>query len=276
MAVDLVVSGSRPGTGSPKTARARYRVRSEASFVEETLFGDPSGRPLPYVRPFEAPWAGSPRPTSAPSTVPSTPKTPSGSGMPMTRNKYRLVKHSPTYCDEMLFGGPLADSGWDPPWVSREERGVRIKPLLWTPPSYRPHRAESEHKKNSPPLKAPHRMAPLETAPIDGRPNLGSATASTNGRGAGSGSSHKSNQPGKEKHHRTVSLGAHGVAGDLVVCGSRPSSARGDFARPRLDGRRESAASQTEVVRPGSARRPQSARLYGSTGSLVAVRPPWR
>lgn len=45
--------------------------------------------------------------------------------MSKTRNRYRLRKHKPTACDEMLFGnssGPLPEKEWKAPWDTSKSK----------------------------------------------------------------------------------------------------------------------------------------------------------
>ncbi|XP_028680060.1 RBPJ-interacting and tubulin-associated protein 1-like [Erpetoichthys calabaricus] len=50
------------------------------------------------------------------------------------KNKYRLKSHSPSYCDESLFGPLLEPPSWEAPW-SKKEDTFKVRPLLWYPPT---------------------------------------------------------------------------------------------------------------------------------------------
>ncbi|XP_033924196.1 RBPJ-interacting and tubulin-associated protein 1 [Melopsittacus undulatus] len=87
----------------------RCRRRPRASFVDESLFGSPAAaRPPPPA--FPPPWAGAPRPGPRPS------------------GQRRLRGHTPSFCDESLFGPARAA-----PRMTKEDV-AKLQALLWSPP----------------------------------------------------------------------------------------------------------------------------------------------
>ncbi|XP_068937755.1 RBPJ-interacting and tubulin-associated protein 1 [Petaurus breviceps papuanus] len=151
--------------------RGGYRVKSSTSYVDETLFGRPSGaRPAPPE--FDPPWAEKAR---SGKTVPLTPNSEgtkwnldsdpakgSSSTLPQTprkKNKYRLIRRTPSYCDETLFGSQEEGPTWEAPWMKKED-AAKLRPLLWTPPSV-PWASRSPRPKETP-LRAIHPVASSE------------------------------------------------------------------------------------------------------------------
>ncbi|XP_043924373.1 RBPJ-interacting and tubulin-associated protein 1 [Protopterus annectens] len=152
MSTDLAITGIQANR-APHKRGAGYRVKSETSYVDETLFGT-SCRAQTRVVNFNPPWVSSsnaptPRPllwspqSKGPGELKSTAKAvplqmPTKSSTPLSTprktNKYRLKSHSPSYCDESLFGPKPEDPGWEPPWVRKEDT-ISIRPLLWSPPA---------------------------------------------------------------------------------------------------------------------------------------------
>ncbi|XP_061226903.1 RBPJ-interacting and tubulin-associated protein 1 [Neopsephotus bourkii] len=92
-----------------RAAAAPRRRRPRASFVDESLFGTPAGaRPPPPA--FPPPWADAPGTGSRPS------------------GQRRLRGHTPSFCDESLFGPTHAA-----PRMTKEDV-AKLQPLLWSPP----------------------------------------------------------------------------------------------------------------------------------------------
>lgn len=113
----------------------RYRVISNDSSVDETLFGSHRER----NRKAQVEWSDHP-PQRAPSSG-TTRKSPAikpmltvSPSMPKTRNKYRIQQHTPTYVDHSLFGGPLEEPSFEAPWTDKKADKRRKTPLLWGSP----------------------------------------------------------------------------------------------------------------------------------------------
>ncbi|XP_058014361.1 RBPJ-interacting and tubulin-associated protein 1 [Ahaetulla prasina] len=130
------------GLGAPLQRKGRvYRIKATASFVDESLFGN-QGKHQPSSPEFEPPWTEAKthgqRPLLwSPDTrhVDSGPlKSPQSVSTPRKRNKYRLKSHTPSYCDETLFGSKPGGHEWTTSWATREDV-AKLRPLLWTPPS---------------------------------------------------------------------------------------------------------------------------------------------
>uniref|UniRef100_A0A8D2KU06 RBPJ-interacting and tubulin-associated protein 1 n=1 Tax=Varanus komodoensis TaxID=61221 RepID=A0A8D2KU06_VARKO len=119
------------------------RLKAKASYVDESLFGSQTGRQS-AVTEFDPPWAenkASPqRPLlwSPAATQRERDATPQKGSLPAStprkRNKYRLKSHTPSYCDETLFGSKPGGQKWEGPGMSDEDV-AKLRPLLWTPPS---------------------------------------------------------------------------------------------------------------------------------------------
>ncbi|XP_042297449.1 RBPJ-interacting and tubulin-associated protein 1 [Sceloporus undulatus] len=119
-------------------------VKAKASYVDESLFGSSTGRQAAATVAFDPPWvekkSSSQRPLlwspgKLPREVDSSPSQalPSA-GTPRKRNKYRLKNHTPSYCDETLFGPKPGEQRWAAPWMTRSDV-AKLRPLLLTPPS---------------------------------------------------------------------------------------------------------------------------------------------
>ncbi|XP_072462600.1 RBPJ-interacting and tubulin-associated protein 1 [Notamacropus eugenii] len=168
--VELTINGLQAPHLQHK-GRGGYRLKSSASYVDETLFGRPLGAP-PAPPEFDPPWAEKTRSGKA---VPLTPNSEGtkwnldldptkGSGStprqtPRKKNKYRLIRRAPSYCDETLFGSREEGPTWEAPWMKKEDT-VKLRPLLWTPPSA-PLASHSPHPKETP-LRAIHSVASSE------------------------------------------------------------------------------------------------------------------
>ncbi|XP_058512609.1 RBPJ-interacting and tubulin-associated protein 1 [Ochotona princeps] len=125
--------------------RCRVRVRARASYVDESLFGSPAGTKLPPPD-FDPPWveadcparavvgSGTSRTSAARGNCETTA---SGGGTstltPKKKNRYRLISHTPSYCDESLFGPRPEGGSWQ---TSGRTKGstAKLHALLWTPP----------------------------------------------------------------------------------------------------------------------------------------------
>lgn len=150
-----------------------YRVKARASYVDETLFGSPTGtRPTPPA--FDPPWVQNcdrstgvgPRPPKVSlvkrecESAPSRGSTPNLT--PRKKNKYRLIGHTPSYCDESLFGSRPQDTNKE---RSRTDIGdtAKLQTLFWTPPAT--PRGSYSPRPRVTPLQAIHPDGPSRTEP---------------------------------------------------------------------------------------------------------------
>ncbi|KAM6318258.1 RBPJ-interacting and tubulin-associated protein 1, partial [Podargus strigoides] len=109
--------GSAPAPQRPRGSRGPRRAR--ASFVDESLFGSPAGaRPAPPA--FAPPWA-------------AAAVNRGGGGGPRPSSKWRLRGHTPSFCDESLFGAEPRGAARAAPRL-RKEDVAKLHPLLWSPP----------------------------------------------------------------------------------------------------------------------------------------------
>ncbi|XP_034954397.1 RBPJ-interacting and tubulin-associated protein 1 [Zootoca vivipara] len=151
-----------------RSGRRGYRVTAKASYVDESLFGSPAGR-LNARAEFDPPWvcknASSPRPLLwSPKTTqwevdtsPSTAAPPTST--PRKGNKYRLKSHTPSYCDETLFGPKPGGREQATPWMMKGEV-AKLRPLLLTPPSAVRDQPVLSPRPKDTPLTAFHRETP--------------------------------------------------------------------------------------------------------------------
>ncbi|NXH10232.1 RITA1 protein, partial [Bucco capensis] len=134
----------------PRAGRDRVRVvrRARASFVDESLFGSPVGtRPPPPA--FAPPWAAAPAPGPT--------------GSPRPRSKCRLRSHTPSFCDESLFGAKPQGPAWAAPWMKKEDI-AKLHPLLWSPPPAPRNQPSLVPRSRETPLRALHPPAPAPPA----------------------------------------------------------------------------------------------------------------
>ncbi|CAH1247533.1 RITA1 [Branchiostoma lanceolatum] len=143
---DLTITGQSRVSERGSSGKKTYKVTSNTSYVDETLFGSPSDRrrsnensistpkskapPLLWSPPVYASGDRSSRPPSGRLSAASSRSESRRSSMPRTKNKYRLVKHTPTFVDEGLFGSKIAEPEFTAPWEEKDRRGT---PLLWSP-----------------------------------------------------------------------------------------------------------------------------------------------
>ncbi|XP_006901050.1 PREDICTED: RBPJ-interacting and tubulin-associated protein [Elephantulus edwardii] len=153
--------------------RGGYRRKARASYVDESLFGDPTSlRPAPPD--FDPPWVEetsrtrgvSPGPlqaTRATENCASTlPRDSTPALTPRKKNKYRLIGHTPSYCDESLFGPRPEAAGWESPWMAKGN-AVKLHALFWTPPAT-PRGSQSPQPRETP-LRAVHPAGPSQAEP---------------------------------------------------------------------------------------------------------------
>ncbi|NWQ85657.1 RITA1 protein, partial [Burhinus bistriatus] len=121
--------------------------RARASFVDESLFGNPAGaRPAPPG--FAPPWA-----------VVAVP----GSGSPRPRSKRRLQSHTPSFCDESLFGAEPQGPAWAAPWMKKADV-AKLHTLLWSPPPVPRNRPDLSPRSRETPVRALSSPAPVSLA----------------------------------------------------------------------------------------------------------------
>nr|XP_044989090.1 RBPJ-interacting and tubulin-associated protein 1 isoform X2 [Jaculus jaculus] len=149
-----------------------HRVKARASYVDETLFGSPAGT-RPTLPDFDPPWVqnsnrtrGVGRGTSKASLAKgdcckntlSRGSTPTLT--PRKKNKYRLISHTPSYCDESLFGFRQERANGE---VSQMATGdaARLQALFWTPPAT-PKGGHSPRLRETP-MRAVHPTEPSQT-----------------------------------------------------------------------------------------------------------------
>ncbi|XP_061866312.1 RBPJ-interacting and tubulin-associated protein 1 [Colius striatus] len=108
-------AAAAPTASRGARGRARGGRRARPSFVDESLFGSPAGaRPAPAA--FPPPWA----PAAAPLD-------------PRPRSGCRPRAHTPSFCDETLFGAKPEGPARAAPRV-RNEDVAKLHALLWSPP----------------------------------------------------------------------------------------------------------------------------------------------
>ncbi|XP_029777986.1 RBPJ-interacting and tubulin-associated protein 1 [Suricata suricatta] len=153
--------------------RSGYRVQARVSYVDETLFGSPAGtRPTPPE--LDPPWVqkadrtsragkGTPqalRANRSCETTSSRVSTPTLT--PRKKNKYRLISHTPSYCDESLFGSRPEGTSWEDPWMAKGN-AAKLHALFWTPPAT-PRGSHSPRPRETP-LCATHPAGPSNLEP---------------------------------------------------------------------------------------------------------------
>lgn len=111
--VELAISGMQT-LHVQHRGRSGYRVKVRPSYVDETLFGSPAGtRPVPPD--FDPPWmkkanrsrgvgTGVSQALGANGSCESTSSSGSTPTLTPRKNKYRLIRQTPSYCHESLFG----------------------------------------------------------------------------------------------------------------------------------------------------------------------------
>lgn len=172
--VELAISGMQT-LHRPHRSRGGYQVKARASYVDETLFGSPSGtRPTPPD--FDPPWvekAGrtkgvgreAPRASGANGSRETTSSRGSTPALtPRKKNKYRLISHTPSYCDESLFGSRPVGACWEAPWMVKGGAS-KLHTLFWTPPAT--PRGHPPHPRETP-VHTIHPSAPTKTEPREG------------------------------------------------------------------------------------------------------------
>ncbi|XP_036908057.1 RBPJ-interacting and tubulin-associated protein 1 [Sturnira hondurensis] len=169
--LELAISGMQT-LHRQRRCRGGCQVKARASYVDETLFGSPSGtRPTPPD--FDPPWVekanrtkgmgkDASRASGSCETTSSRGSTPTLT--PRKKNKYRLISHTPSYCDESLFGSRPEGAGLEAPWITKGN-AAKLHSLFWTPPAT--PRGHSPHPRETP-LRAIHPAGPSKTEPRAG------------------------------------------------------------------------------------------------------------
>lgn len=170
--VELAISGMQT-LHHPRRCRRGCQVKARASYVDETLFGSPAG-PRPTPPDFDPPWVEKANRTKGVSTEASraseanrSSETTSSRGStptltPRKKNKYRLISHTPSYCDESLFGSRSKGTSWEAPWMAKGD-AAKLHTLFWTPPAT-PRGSHSPRPRETP-LRAVHPADASETEP---------------------------------------------------------------------------------------------------------------
>ncbi|XP_067162901.1 RBPJ-interacting and tubulin-associated protein 1 [Apteryx mantelli] len=164
---------SSPAPQAQLKSRSRRRAKARPSYVDETLFGSPA-RARPAPPDFAPPWGDEAGPTRP--LVWSPPAAGAGwkaeavapsacapQGTPRRRNKYRLKSHTPSYCDESLFGTKPEDPAWAASWMKKEDV-AKLHALLWSPSSAPRNQSSLSSRSKETPLRAVHPGAPASPA----------------------------------------------------------------------------------------------------------------
>lgn len=150
-----------------------YRVKARASYVDETLFGSPAGT-RPTLPDFDPPWVqncnrvrgvdlGPPKVSLAKRDYESTPSRASTPNLtPRKKNKYRLIGHTPSYCDESLFGSQPQGTSKEGAWTAMGD-AAKLRTLFWTPPPT-PRGSHSPCSRETP-VRAIHPAGPSKAEP---------------------------------------------------------------------------------------------------------------
>ncbi|XP_012607694.2 RBPJ-interacting and tubulin-associated protein 1 [Microcebus murinus] len=170
--VELALSGMQTLRLQPR-CRGGYRVQARASYVDETLFGSPAGTRAPPPD-FDPPWVekanrtggvgtGASQTSGAPGTCETTLSRSSTPTLtPRKKNKYRLISHTPSYCDESLFGSRPEGASRESPWMAKGD-AAKLRALFWTPPAT-PRDGHSPRARETP-LRAVHPPGPSKAEP---------------------------------------------------------------------------------------------------------------
>lgn len=170
--VELAISGMQT-LHVHQRCRGNHRVNVRPSYVDETLFGSPAGtRPTPPD--FDPPWMKKANRTRGVGTGASQAsganrscETSSSRGSiptptPRKKNKYRLISHTPSYCDESLFGSRPKGTSWEAPWMAKGD-AAKLQALFWTPPAT--PRGNHSPRPRETPVRAVHPAGPSKTEP---------------------------------------------------------------------------------------------------------------
>uniref|UniRef100_A0A2K5C5X2 RBPJ-interacting and tubulin-associated protein 1 n=1 Tax=Aotus nancymaae TaxID=37293 RepID=A0A2K5C5X2_AOTNA len=148
--VELVVSGMQT-LHLQHRCRAGYRVKARPSYVDESLFGQPK----PGTRALLPPTMT--RPSCVERVVHLIPH--------LTTFIFpfaRLISHTPSYCDESLFGSRSEGASFKAPRMAKGD-AAKLRALFWTPPAT-PRGSHSPRPREAP-LRAIHPAGPSKTEP---------------------------------------------------------------------------------------------------------------
>ncbi|XP_077990045.1 RBPJ-interacting and tubulin-associated protein 1-like [Glandiceps talaboti] len=170
------------------------------------------------------------------------------------RDPYHKVSKN-SFVDESLFGKPLDEANFDPPWEDdvKKPKVKVVKPLLWTPPAYGSHSARATTPTSN------SRRRPMTPSQIySNRYRLKKHTPTYVDETLFGPKLQEANfDPpwAKKEKHRKPQLWSPPVCGSRIELSSRPNSAM----------------SVTSLRVPS---RPSSARSTRSTSTTS--KPPWR
>ncbi|XP_010290696.1 PREDICTED: RBPJ-interacting and tubulin-associated protein 1, partial [Phaethon lepturus] len=74
-----------------------------------------------------------------------------------------LRRHTPSFCDESLFGAKPEGPAWAAPWM-RKEDVAKLHPLLWSPPPGPRNQPSFSPRSRGTPLRAVHPQTPATPA----------------------------------------------------------------------------------------------------------------
>lgn len=162
-------AGSRPSSRQSPVHKSGYHKVSDNSDVDEMLFKsfnsmgvkDYSGYPAAWSKTPKDKKRGKPLLWAPPVGVHQEHKESSTYSLRKShdlhdpRYKYRLSKHTPSFCDETLFGPRLEEPSFKAPW--EEKKKMTGRPMLWTPMDYSRGNLDNDHVE-------------LEPYSVDGRP----------------------------------------------------------------------------------------------------------
>ncbi|NXJ97059.1 RITA1 protein, partial [Corythaixoides concolor] len=77
----------------------------------------------------------------------------------------RLRSHTPSFCDESLFGAKPEGPAWAATWM-RKEDVAKLHPLLWSPPPAPRKQPGLSPRSTETPLRAIHPRAPASPAAV--------------------------------------------------------------------------------------------------------------
>ncbi|NXL31111.1 RITA1 protein, partial [Glaucidium brasilianum] len=84
----------------------------------------------------------------------------------------RVRSHTPSFCDESLFGAKPAGPAWAAPWMKKEDV-AKLHPLLWSPPPASRNQPSPSPRPRETPLRAVHPRAPAPSAAAGSGPGRG-------------------------------------------------------------------------------------------------------
>lgn len=150
----------------------------------------------------------------------------------------RLINHTPSYCDESLFGSRPAVTSCKIPWMAKGDT-AKLHALIWTPPTT-PQGSRPSHPRENP-LPADHPITPSWAEPrVASAPRLDSPCP-----------------PGRTRFHSLTHLNGPGPRGP------KPSPSPVTFRTPLVTPRARSASVSVSAT-------PHQG------GTTQNTRPPWK